>query len=175
MHHLLPRRNSRNIGQGPDTLGVIERGRGIETPRRVVPRKHTTLSTERLGDRDTLPLSPRDTSDELVPDERIRGVLDVEHLKQGSEELFPELFLRDPAGEFSGRLASEGGLNGLLNRQGGQVFVVCRCDRISTDPFPRQRSSPYGTHPPRCTRPPRYTSSSSPWRSIPGKRHPPRP
>jgi len=113
-----------DIGQGPDALGVIERGRGIETTRRVVPRKDTTLSTERLCDRDTFPLSTRDTTDELVSDQSSRGVLDVEHLEQGVEELFTELMLGDAAGELSGGLASEGGLDSLPDGQGGQVLVV---------------------------------------------------
>jgi hypothetical protein len=121
---------SRDVGQGPDALGVIERGRGIETTRRVVPRKDTTLSTERLCDRDTLPLSTRDTTDELVSDQSSRGVFDIEHLEQGVEELFTELVLGDAAGELSGGLASEGGLDGLPDGQGGQVLVVCEVARV---------------------------------------------
>jgi hypothetical protein len=57
-------------------------------------------------------------------------VLDVEHLEQGVEELFTELVLGDAAGELSGGLASEGGLDGLPDGQGGQVLVVCEIARV---------------------------------------------
>ena len=117
--------HSRDVGQGPDTFGIVERGRGVETTRGVVPGKDTTLTTESLGDRDTLPLSTRDTSNKLVTDKGVGSVLNVEHLEQGAEEFFTELLLRNTAGKLARGLASEGGLDGLLDSQGGQVLIIC--------------------------------------------------
>lgn len=59
-------------------------------------------------------------------------MLDVEHLEQGVEELFTELVLGDAAGELSGGLASEGGLDGLPDGQGGQVLVVYEITRVTS-------------------------------------------
>jgi len=59
-------------------------------------------------------------------------VLNVQHLEQGGEELFSEFLLRDTAGDLSGGLASQGGLDGLPDGQSRQVDVVCTWTRKTT-------------------------------------------
>ena len=171
MEHTL---NPRDIGQSPDTLGVIQSGRSIQTTSRVIPRKHTTLSTESLGDRNTLPLSSRNTSDEFVSDQRVARVLNVQHLEQGGKEFLSEFFVRDTAGELSGGLASQGGLDGLPNGQGRQVDVICtRTQERGLATRLGSISCMIVTHLPDCTRPLQNTSSSSPGPTTLGIRHHP--
>jgi hypothetical protein len=84
-----------DVGQKAEGLGIVESGRCVETTSRVVPRSEDTASAPHLGDRDTLPLSARDTAHEGVADDGVGGVLDVEHGEEELEHFLAELLVGD--------------------------------------------------------------------------------
>jgi hypothetical protein len=84
------RGTSEDIGQGPDRSSELKSCRGVESSRRVVPSDDGSTVNKDLGDGDSLSLSSRDSSDELVTDERVGGVLDTERLEEKGEEFYVE-------------------------------------------------------------------------------------
>jgi hypothetical protein len=106
------RRAAEDIRDRPDGAGVLERGRGVESARRVVPSDNGSAVNEDLGERNTLAFSAGYSTDEFAEEGRVgqplvaskaigergkscyplsnkcvAGVLDAEGLKESIEEL----------------------------------------------------------------------------------------
>lgn len=60
---------------------------------------------------------------------------DVQHLEQSVQEFLPELFRRDTFQHFAGCLHLESQFKRLLNRQSGQVDVICEEEKIRKGPL----------------------------------------
>jgi len=63
-----------DVGQDAQRLGVVERRRGVEAARRVVPRDDRRARGHHLGDGDALALAAGDAADELEGQTRIESV-----------------------------------------------------------------------------------------------------
>jgi hypothetical protein len=112
------------IGQKSQRLGIVERGRSIEASGRVVPRSKGDVTTEHLGDRDSLSLSSRNTSHEGVTDVGVGRVLDVEHGEQEVENLLSELGVGDTGNLLSRGLGLERETKRLGDSKSRQVVIV---------------------------------------------------
>ncbi|KAI3475787.1 hypothetical protein L1887_62784 [Cichorium endivia] len=113
-----------NVGEDAHALGVVERRRGVETARGVVPAEHGGTRGHALGDTDTLALATRHATNGGGSDEGVCGVRDAEHLEEGVEHLLVERLDGLVRETLAGALEVESELERLLDGEGGKVEVV---------------------------------------------------
>lgn len=81
-----------HIGENAERLGIVQGGGGIETLGCIVPGGNSRACRHHLGDRDSLALSTRDTSNFGITDEGILRVRNVQHAQEQVSDFVSELF-----------------------------------------------------------------------------------
>ena len=71
-----------DIGHDAQGLGVVQGGAGIQTTGGVVPADNGGFGGQCFRDTNTLPLTTRHTTDELVTDKGVPGMSNTKHLEQ---------------------------------------------------------------------------------------------
>ena len=120
------RRELAEVGRDTERFAVLDGGRGVETSRRVVVASDLGARREQLRDGDTLALTARDSTDDVVADFGVVRVLEAEESEQDVALVVDRLLTRTDTSGSRRSPGRRGERQRLSNGKMGEVLRVIR-------------------------------------------------
>lgn len=116
-------RRPHQIRRLPDRLTELNRIRTIQASRTIIPTLQRRRTQRRLGNRNTLPLTPTHAPHVIVPDAGIDRMADAEGGHDHVAQCAGVVDAADAAGDMARRACDGGEFEGLPDTEHGEVYV----------------------------------------------------